>query len=192
MVYTHAKLSHRWSRLTPKLSVMLRIWRPRISVFFFFSVVTFLVLSTTGCKCQLLLYSHIELYVYIYNYTWKHSQHNIRTSMKVRTHFFIKIYLSHFIQKGWCWLCVGGELETGTDCYILTQSSSDHSSTSFSFWLSCSTVVTGAASPQSEIWFSRWHLVPTDSNCNWNRTRTDSNCNQNWLINTSRLWHLVI
>ena len=28
----------------------------------------------------------------------------------------------------------------GTDCYILTQSSSDHRSTSFAFWLGCSTV----------------------------------------------------
>ena len=28
----------------------------------------------------------------------------------------------------------------GTDCYILTQSSSDHSSTSFASWLGCSTV----------------------------------------------------
>ena len=55
------------------------------------------------------------------------------------THFFIKIYLSHSIRKGWCWLCVRSELETGTDCYILTQSS-DHSSTSSSFWLGCSTV----------------------------------------------------
>ena len=32
------------------------------------------------------------------------------------------------------------ELETGTDCYILTQSSSDHSSTSSSFWQGSSTV----------------------------------------------------
>ena len=62
------------------------------------------------------------------------------TSMNERTHFFITIYLSHYIRKGWCWLCVRGELETGTDCYILTQSSSDHSSTSFVFWLGCSTV----------------------------------------------------
>ena len=53
--------------------------------------------------------------------------------MNERTHFFIKIYLSHFIWKGWCSLCVRGELETETDCYILNQSSSDHSSTSSSF-----------------------------------------------------------
>ena len=58
--------------------------------------------------------------------------------MNERTHFFIKIYLSHFIRKCWCWLCVRSELETRTDCYILTQSSSDHSSTSSSFWLGCS------------------------------------------------------
>ena len=56
-----------------------------------------------------------------------------------RTYFFIKIYLSHFIRKGWCWLCVTGELETGTDSYILTQSSSNHSINSFSSWQGCST-----------------------------------------------------
>ena len=60
--------------------------------------------------------------------------------MNERTHFFIKIYLSHFIRKGWCFLCVRGELETETDCHILTPSSSDHSSTSFAFWLGCSTM----------------------------------------------------
>ena len=74
--------------------------------------------------------------------------------------FFIKIYLSHFIQKGWCWLCVRGELET--DCHILTPSSSDHSST-FVFWLGCSTRVTEG--PRWS-WFSFWHLYS-----NWN-----SNC----------------
>ena len=55
-------------------------------------------------------------------------------SMNERTHVFIKIYLSHFIRKGWCFLCVRGELETEKDCHILTPSSSDHSSTSFAFW----------------------------------------------------------
>ena len=49
-------------------------------------------------------------------------KHNIRTSMNERTHFFIKnISLTLYSRKGWCWLCVRGELETGTDCYILTQ-----------------------------------------------------------------------
>ena len=65
------------------------------------------------------------------------------------------------ITKGWCWLCVIGELETGTDCYILTQSSSDHSSTSFSSWLGLlNRGSLMAASPQSSSWFSRWLLVP--------------------------------
>ena len=43
---------------------------------------------------------------------------NIMTSFKEqRTHFFIKKYTSHTLlskglRKGWCWLCVRGELET--------------------------------------------------------------------------------
>ena len=38
------------------------------------------------------------------------------------------------LQKGWYWLCVRGELEMERDCDILTPSSSDHSSTSSSFY----------------------------------------------------------
>ena len=90
--------------------------------------------------------------------------------MNERTNFFIKIYLSHFIlDDGWCCLCVRGELETGTDCYILTQSSSDHSSTSSAFWLGCSTM--GHWGPQALSLKADSHagiLSPTDSNCNWN------------------------
>ena len=79
--------------------------------------------------------------------------------MNERTHFFIKIYLSQLIRKGWCWLCVRGELETGTSCYILTQSSSDHSSTSFAFWMGCSAL--GHWGPQPSLWSSLplQHLV---------------------------------
>ena len=41
---------------------------------------------------------------------------------------------------------------------ILTQSSSDHSSTSFASWLGCSTVGHwGPQDTQSASWFSRWH-----------------------------------
>ena len=58
-------------------------------------------------------------------------------------------YLSHFIRKGWCFSCVRGELETETDCHILTPSSSDNSSTSFAFWLGCSTVGPEGPSPLS-------------------------------------------
>ena len=70
------------------------------------------------------------------------------------THFFWKIYLSHFIlervakglRKGWCWLCVRGELETEIDCHILIPSSSDHSSTSSSFcWAAQSWVLRAQA-----------------------------------------------
>ena len=58
--------------------------------------------------------------------------------MNERTHSFIKKYTSHTLfskglRKGWCWLCVRGELEPETDWYILTQSSSVHCSTSSSF-----------------------------------------------------------
>ena len=58
-----------------------------------------------------LLHSH-DTYITIHIYMRKHSQHN----NDERTHFFRKIYLSHFIRKG-CkrvakGLCVRGELET--------------------------------------------------------------------------------
>ena len=58
---------------------------------------------------------------------------------RTNTLLYKNISLTLYSPKGWCWLCVRGELETGTDCF-LTQSSSDHSSTSFSSWLGCSTV----------------------------------------------------
>ena len=56
------------------------------------------------------------------------------------TLLYKNIPLTLYSRKFWCWLCVRGELETGTDCYILTPSSSDHSSSSFAFWLGWSTV----------------------------------------------------
>ena len=82
--------------------------------------------EVSGRKAVVLLYTHIHADV----------SRNIMTMFNdERTHFFIKIYLLHFIlervAKGLCSLCVRGELETGTDCYILTPSSSDHSSTEF-------------------------------------------------------------
>ena len=132
--------------------------------------------------------SIIQLYVYVYNYMGKYSEHNIRISMNERTHFFIKIYFSHCTRKGWCCLCVRGELERETDCHVLTQSSSpDHSSTSSSFWLGCSTVGHWRPKPSVWSWFSLCrHPI---SNCDWNwltgtATRTASN--------SSRLRHLVI
>ena len=60
---------------------------------------------------------------------------------RTNTLLYKNIPLTLYSRKVWYWLCERGELETGTDCYILTRSSSrDHSSTSFSFWLGCSTV----------------------------------------------------
>ena len=78
------------------------------------------------------------------------------------------ISLTLYSRKGWCWLCVRGELETGTDCHILTQSSSDHSSTSFLSWLGCSTV--GHWGPKPSVCKPILMLAtcpPIDSNCNW-------------------------
>ena len=92
--------------------------------------------------------------------------------MNERTHFFIKIYHSHFIRKSWCWLCVRGELETETDCYILTQSSSDHRSTSFAFWLGCSTVGHWGPKPSVWSWFSlRGHPISNCLELNWLQLR---------------------
>ena len=96
--------------------------------------------------------------------------------MNKRTHFFIKIYLSHLIRNGRCFLCVRVELETGTYCYILTQvllaiavllSHSDWAET----WVTEGPIpLFGAVSHSAGI------LSPTS-------TGTDS---------SSRLWHLVI
>ena len=67
-------------------------------------------------------------------------KHNIRTSMNERTHFFIKIYLSHFILERFDVGCVGEMSWRRGQTAMLTPSSSDHSSTSFSSRLGCSTV----------------------------------------------------
>ena len=94
--------------------------------------------------------------------------------MNERTHFFIKRYVSHFILERGCFLCVRGELETGTDCYILTPSSSDHSSTFFAIWLSCSTVGHWGPKPIVWSWFSlRWHPIS-----NWLQLQLQLNLTQ--------------
>ena len=84
------------------------------------------------------------------------------------TLLYKNIPLTLYSWTGWCWLCVRGELETGTDCYILTQRSSrDHSSTSSSSWLGCSTVGHWGPKPSVWSWFSlRWHPV-SNRNSNW-------------------------
>ena len=107
-------------------------------------------------RIQLLLYTRLR----VYNMHWNIVNNN---DFNDRTNSFLykkNISLTLYSRMCWCWLCVRGELETGTYCYILTQSSSDHSSTSSS-WLGL--LIRGsltAVSPQSASWFSRWHLVP--------------------------------
>ena len=91
------------------------------------------------------------------------------TSMNERTHFSIKIYLSQFILERGCFLCVRGELETGTDCYILTQSSSDHSSTSLRpGWAAQLWVTDGHKPSVYKLILTLASCPPTD--CNWNWT----------------------
>ena len=98
------------------------------------------------------------------------------TSINERTHFFIKnipltLYSRKGLRKGWCLLCVRGELETETDCLVLAPSSSEHSSTSSSFCWAAQPRSWGP-NPSVWCWFSlREH--PT-SNFDWNS-------NSSWL-----------
>ena len=103
----------------------------------------------------------IQLYVYIYIYG------NIINNNDERTHFFRKIYLSHFIRKGCERVVCEKWIGDWTDCNILTPSSSGHSSTSSSF---CLAAQPGVLRAQALC----WELVLTASNCN-------SNTNCNWL-----------
>ena len=98
-------------------------------------------------------------------------------------HTSLEKYTSHTLfskglQKGWCWSCVRSELETGTDCYILTSSSSDHSYTTFSFcWAARPRVTEGrkpsvfklilalASSPQLELQLKL--QLQLELNSNW-------------------------
>ena len=96
-----------------------------------------------------------------------------------RTHFFRKIYLSHFIlervAKG---LCVRGELETEQTATYWLQVPLYYSSTSSSF---CWAAQPGPWGPKPSVW--RWlslrHLVP---NCDWN---SNCDCNSNWTLPAS-------
>ena len=81
----------------------------------------------------------------------KHSQHN----KDERTHFFRKIYLSHFIRndckrvtKG---LCVRGELETEQTAY----------------WPPVPLSLAALLSRSAECWFSLQHLISNLTDSNW-------------------------
>ena len=122
-----------------------------------------------------MLYSRnttIRIHIYIYtNISGNIVSNNDDFNERTKTLLYKNISLILYSRKGWCWLCVRSELETGTDCYIMAQSSSDHSSTSFASWLGCSTA--GHWGPQSLSLQADSHagiLSPTDSNCDRNWT----------------------
>ena len=88
---------------------------------------------------------------------------------RTNTLLYKNISLALYTRKGWCWLCVWGELERGTDCYVLTPSSSDHSSTPSSSWLELlNRGSLRTANPQSASWLHAGILSPIDSNSYWN------------------------
>ena len=110
----------------------------------------------------------------VYSYSCRCKQkHNDDFNERTNKLLYKNIPLTLYSWKGWCGLCVRGELEMETDCYILTQSPSrDYSSTSSSSWLGCSTVGHWEPKPSVWSWFSlRGHPI---SNCDWNWTGTDS------------------
>ena len=109
------------------------------------------------------------------------------TRFNERTHFFRKIYLSHFILERvakrlmlvMCERWVGD----GTDCQILTPSSSDHCSTSSSF---CWATQPGSWGSKPSVWScsSLRHLIP-----NWNyNLNSNCNCNLNWTQAVCGTW----
>ena len=102
---------------------------------------------------------------------------------RTNTLLYKNVPLILYSRKGWCWLCVRGELERGEDCYILTPSYSDHSSSSFAFWLGWSIV--GHWGHKPSVW-SRFSLRghPTSNwNCNFCGTWL-----YNFLTATCFLW----
>ena len=78
-------------------------------------------------------YENVVYYITRIQYTRDIIKHNDDFNEWTNTLLYKNISLTLYSREGWCWLCVRGELETRTDCCILTQSSSDHSSISFSF-----------------------------------------------------------
>ena len=113
-----------------------------------------------------------------YNYTYTYTCGNIINNNDERTHFFRKIYLSHFIRKG----CERVECERwvvdGTDGNILTPSSSNYSSTPFSFFWDAQLGVLRAQA-------LCWKLVLTASNCNSNANYLEQSVAPGYVI----VWH---
>ena len=91
------------------------------------------------------------------------------------------------LRKGWCWLCVRGELETEQTATYWPQVPLYYSSTSSSF---CWAAQPGSRGPKPSVWrwLSQQHLVPNcDVNSNWTLPASNSICTQTvcgyWLYN---------
>ena len=107
----------------------------------------------------------MHIHVYVYKYMLNIIKHNDGFNERTNTLLYKK-YISHTLfSKGWCWLCVRAELETGTDCYIDPKFFFDHSSTSSSSWLGLLNHGSQKAqSPLSAAGSLFGILSPTDSN----------------------------
>ena len=78
------------------------------------------------------------------------------------------------LRKGWCWLCVRGDLETEQTATYWPQVPLYYSSTSSFCWAA----QLGSWEPKPSVWNwpSLQHLVP---NCNRN---SNCDCNSNWTL----------
>ena len=112
---------------------------------------------------------------YIYKYMWNIIKHNDKLQW-TNTLLYKNISLTLYSQKGWCWLCVSGELEMGTDCYILTQVLLTIAALlSHLGWVAQLWITEG---PKLSVcrWFSLQHLVPNWLQLGWTASGT-------WLYN---------
>ena len=98
-------------------------------------------------------------------------------------HTSLEKYTSHTLfskglRKGWCWLCVRGELETEQTATYWSQVPLYYSSTSSSF---CWAAQSKSWGPKPSVW--RWLSLPLlVPNCNWN---SNFDCNSNWTLPAS-------
>ena len=85
--------------------------------------------SSGMCLCHISICCITVIHIQLYTYTCGNKINN----NDERTHFFRKIYLSHFIRTGCERVMCERWVGDWTDCNILAPSSSVFSSTSFSF-----------------------------------------------------------
>ena len=133
---------------------------------FFFSLSLCLCIYMCVCVC---IYCIAVIHIQLYTYT----RGNKINNNDERTHFFRKIYLSHFIRNGCERVVWERWVGDWTNCNILTPSSFVFSSTSFSFCWAAQSVVLRAHRPLlgagslNSILSPTW-LTPT----NWTSCRT--------------------